>query len=91
MRKPEAGFDEPIGYESGIDGNQELFQAGVLKRGDGNRSAIAGEVREILGPDEIDLVQDLDDGLGRDSKLGQDSFNLSFLLFADRTGGVLNV
>ena len=70
LREPKAGFDERVDHERGIDGNQELFKAGVLKRGDGNRFAIAGEVREFLGRDEIDLVQDLDDVLGRDCKLG---------------------
>ena len=63
-------FDKRVGHERGIDGNQELFQAGVLKRRDGNRFAIAREMGKFLGRDEIDLVQDLDDGLGRDSKLG---------------------
>src|ERR1700674_4197430 len=91
LREPKAGFDERVDHERGIDGNEELFEAGVLKRGDGNRFAIAGEVGEFLGRDEIDLVQDLDDGLGRDCKLGQDSSNLSFLLFAHRAGGVLDV
>ena len=32
LREPKAGFDERVGYERGIDGNQELFKAGVLKR-----------------------------------------------------------
>ena len=67
LREPKAGFDERVDHERGIDGNQELFKAGVLKRGDGNRFAIAGEVGEFLGRDEIDLVQNLDGGLGRDS------------------------
>src|ERR1700730_17683159 len=70
LREPKAGFDERVDHERGIDGNQELFKAGVLKRGDGNRFAIAGEVGEFLGCDEIDLVQVLDDGLGRDCELG---------------------
>ena len=70
LREPKAGFDERVDHERGIDGNQELFKAGVLKRGDGNRFAIAGQVGEFLGRDEIDLVQDLDDGLGRDCKFG---------------------
>src|ERR1700722_17429482 len=68
--EPKAGFDERVDHERGIDGNQELFKAGVLKRGDGNRFAIAVEVGEFLGCDEIDLVQDLDDGLGRDCEFG---------------------
>ena len=75
--EPKSGFDERVDHQRGIDGNQELFKAGVLKRGDGNPFAIVGEVGEFLGWDEIDLVQDLDDGLGRDSKLGQDFFDLS--------------
>ncbi len=70
LREPKAGFDERVDHERGIDGHQELFKAGVLKRGDGNRFAIAGEVGEFLGCDEIDLVQDLDDELGRDCELG---------------------
>src|ERR1700753_4085967 len=61
LREPKAGFDEGVDHERGIDGKQELFKAGVLKRGDWNRFAIAGEVGEFLGWDEIDLVQDLDD------------------------------
>ena len=68
LREPKSGFDERVDHERGIDGNQELLKAGVLKRGDGNRFAVAGEVGEFLGRDEIDLVQDLDDGLGRDSQ-----------------------
>ena len=70
LREPKAGFDKRVDHQRGIDGNQELFEAGVLKRGDGNRFAIAGEVGEFLRRDEIDLVQDLDDGLGRDFKVG---------------------
>src|SRR5271170_6898049 len=70
LREPKAGFDERVDHERGIDGSQELFKAGVLKRGDGNRFAISGEVGEFLGRNEIDLVQNLDDGLGRDCKLG---------------------
>jgi hypothetical protein len=34
LREPKAGFDERVDHERGIDGNQELFKAGVLKRGD---------------------------------------------------------
>ena len=70
MRESKPGFNERVDHERGIDGNQELFKPGVLKRGDGNRFAIAGEVGDFLGRDQIDLVQDLDDGLGRDRKLG---------------------
>ena len=70
LREPKAGFNERVDHERRIDGNQELFKAGVLKRGDGNRFAIAGEVGAFLGRNEIDLVQNLDDGLGRDCKLG---------------------
>src|SRR6201993_901964 len=62
LREPKAGFDERVDHERGIDGNKELFKAGALKRGDWNRFAIAGEVGELLGRDEIALVQDLDDG-----------------------------
>ena len=62
MRKPKAQFDQRVDDQRGIDGNQELLKAGVLKRGDRNCLAIAGEVREVLGRDEIDLVQHLDDG-----------------------------
>src|SRR5437899_6334822 len=62
LREPKAGFDKRVDHERGIDGNQDLFKAGVLKRGDGNRFAIAGEVGEVVVCDEIDLVQDLDDG-----------------------------
>jgi len=47
--EPKVSFDERVHHERGIDGNQELFKAGVLKRGDGNRFAIAGEVGEFLG------------------------------------------
>src|SRR5260370_32032811 len=86
LREPKAGFDERVDHERGIDGDQELFKAGVLKRGDGNRFAIAGEVGEFLGRDEIDLVQDLDDWLGRDCARGEDFFDLSLLLFAHRDG-----
>ena len=71
LRKPEAGLDERIDDERGVDSHQESFKARVLKRGDGNRFAITGEVRQFLGRDEVDLVQDLDDELGRDSKFGQ--------------------
>ena len=91
MREPEAGFDEWVDHERGIDGNQELFKAGALKRGDENRFAIAGEVDEFLRRDKIGLVQDLDDPFGRDGKLGQDLFDLSFLLFTDWAGGILDV
>src|ERR1700720_2681114 len=68
LREPKAGFDERVDHERGIDGNQELFQTSVLERGDKNRFAIAGEVGEFLGRDEIDFVQDPDDRLGRDCK-----------------------
>src|ERR1700712_4161734 len=69
LREPKAGFNERVDHERSIDGNQKLFQAGVLKGRDGNRFAIAGEVGKFLGGDEIHLVQDLDDGLGRDLKV----------------------
>ena len=39
LREPKAGFDERVDHERGIDGNQELFKAGVLKRGDEDRFA----------------------------------------------------
>ena len=70
-------FDQRVHHQRGIDSHQELFKTGALKRRDGNCFAIAGEVGEFLGRDEIDLVQDLDDGLVRNSKLAQDFFNLS--------------
>jgi hypothetical protein len=70
LREPKSNFDKRVGYERGIDGNQDLFKAGVLKRRDGNCFATAREVGKFLGRDEIYLVQYLDDGLGRDSKLG---------------------
>ena len=91
LREPKAGFDERVDHQRGIDGNQELFKAGALKRGDENRFAIAGEVDKFLRREEIGLVQDLDDRLGRDCKLGEDLFDLSFLLFTDRAGGILDV
>jgi hypothetical protein len=91
LRETKAGFDQRVDHECCIDRYQELFKAGVLKRGDENRFAFAREVDEFLGWDEIGLVQNLDDGLGGDGKLGQDLFNLSFLLFTDRAGGVLDV
>src|ERR1700692_3919355 len=68
LREPKAGFDERVDHERSIDGNQELFESSVLERGDKNRFAIAGEVGEFLGRDEIDLVQDLDDRTGRGGK-----------------------
>src|ERR1700737_5316956 len=49
LREPKAGFDERVDHERGIDGNQELFKAGVLKRGDGNRFAIAGRGGDFRG------------------------------------------
>ncbi len=91
LRETKAGFDQRVDHECCIDRSQELFKAGVLKRGDENRFAVARKVDKFLGRDEIGLVQNLDDGLGRDGKLGQDLFNLSFLLFTDRIGGVLDV
>ena len=65
LREPKAGFDERVDHERGIDGNQELFKAGVLKRGDENRFAVARKVDKFLGRNEIGLVQNLDDGLGQ--------------------------
>ena len=91
LRETKAGFDQRIDHECCIDRYQELFKAGVLKRGDENRFAVARKVDKFLGRDEIGLVQNLDDGFGRDGKLGQDLFNLTFLLVTDRTGGVLDV
>jgi hypothetical protein len=70
LREPKSNFDKRVGYERGIDGNQDLFKAGVLKRRDGNCFAADRETGKFLGLDEIDFIQDLDDGLGRDSKLG---------------------
>src|SRR5260370_34694435 len=60
LREPKAGFDERVDHERGIDGSQELFKAGVLKRGDGNRFAIAGEVGEVLGRGGNCPVYDVD-------------------------------
>jgi hypothetical protein len=31
LRQPKPGFDEWVDHQRGIDGNQELFQTGVLK------------------------------------------------------------
>ena len=31
LREPKAGFDKRVDHERGIDGNQDLFKAGVLK------------------------------------------------------------
>jgi hypothetical protein len=70
LREPKSNFDKRVGYERGIDGHQDLFKAGVLKRRDGNCFATARQVGEFLWCDEIYLVQHLDDGLGRDSKVG---------------------
>src|SRR5271168_1027369 len=55
LRKPKAGLDERVDHQRRIDGNQELFKAGVLKRGDGKGFAVAGELGESLWRDEIDL------------------------------------
>src|SRR5260370_7474833 len=57
LREPKAGFDERVDHERGIDGNQELFKAGVLKRGDGNPFPIPGSVGEFLRFDEIGPIQ----------------------------------
>ncbi len=70
LRKPEAGFNDRVGYESGVDGLQELLETSVLQGRDGNRLAISGEMVEFLGRKEIDLVQNLDDRFGLDGKLG---------------------
>jgi hypothetical protein len=56
LREPKAGFDERVDHERGIDGNQESFKTSVLERRDKNCFAIAGEVGEFLGRDEIDLA-----------------------------------
>ena len=69
LREPKTGLDKRVDRERGIDGHQDLFETSALKRGDKNRIAIAREVGELLGRYEIDLVQDLNDGLGRDCKL----------------------
>ena len=41
LRQTEAGFDERVNQEGGVNGEHELVQAGVLERGDGNGVAIA--------------------------------------------------
>ena len=69
MRKPKSNFDQRVGYERGIDGNQDLFKASVLKRGDENCFAADRQMGKLLRRDEIHLIQYVDDGLGRDSKL----------------------
>src|SRR5260370_33564919 len=56
LREPKAGFDEWVDHERGIDGNQDLFKAVVLKRGDSIRFAIARVVCVILRICEIDIV-----------------------------------
>lgn len=91
MRKPKAGFNNGVDHERGIDGNEELFETGALKCGDGNHIAAVGEVGELVGWDKIYLIKYLNYGLGHGSKLGQDLFNLSLLLFSIRTSGVLDV
>ena len=70
LRESKSNFDKRVGYERGIDGKQDLFKAGALKRRDGDCFATDREVGKFLGRDEIDLVKYLDDGLSRDSKLG---------------------
>ena len=57
LRKSERGLNERVDDQRGIDCNQELFKASVVKRRDGNRFAIIGEVRQLLRRYEIDLVQ----------------------------------
>ena len=49
LRKPKARFDQRVGHQRGIDGNQELFKAGVLKRRDGNGFAIARRGGRVPG------------------------------------------
>lgn len=49
LRKAKAGFDDWVGNERSVDGNQELFQASVVKRGNGNRFTIVGEMGAFLG------------------------------------------
>jgi hypothetical protein len=56
LREPKSSFDKRVVHERGIDGNQDLFKAGVLKRRDGNCFANAREVGKFLGRDEIYLV-----------------------------------
>ena len=46
---------------------------------------------ELLRRDEIDFVQDLDDGLGGDIELSEHFFHLRLLLLARGAGGILNV
>jgi hypothetical protein len=44
LGKTEAGFNYGIDHQRSINGHQESVKAGVLKRGDGNHFAIAGEM-----------------------------------------------
>jgi hypothetical protein len=44
LRETKAGFDQRVDHECCIDRYQELFKAGVLKRGDENRFAVARKV-----------------------------------------------
>lgn len=48
------------------------WQSGAVQEegGDGNRFTIARDVTEFLRRYEIDLIQDMDNGLGRHCKLG---------------------
>ena len=57
MREPKAGFDERVGHQRGIDGDQELVKAGVLMCRDQNCFAIAREVREVMARDRSILFK----------------------------------
>jgi hypothetical protein len=56
LRETKAGFDERVDHECCIDRYQELFKAGVLKRGDEDRFAFAREadMDPLLTPHNFD-------------------------------------
>src|SRR5205807_8749060 len=91
LRKAKTGLDNWVERKCGVDGNQQLIESGPLKSGDGDSPTIVGEMGEFLRRHEIDLIQNLDHWLSRNFQLGQDSFNLSFLLFSHRAGGILDM
>jgi len=91
LGEAEAGFDEGVGGEGGIDGEEELVEAGAAEGGDGDGGGVGGEGGKLLGGEEIDLVEDVEDGLAGDGELGEDGFDLEALLVAYGTGGVLDV
>ena len=91
LREAEAGFDQRIGDERGVDGEQKLLETGVFERGHGDGVAVAGELGKLAWRHQIDLVENLDDVLFGNVELGEDLFYLQFLLVADGAGGVLHV